>query len=120
MALLSTLKTRFFSGGKPVELMIYVPPETPTGEAVYLSGACEKLGAWNPAGLKLRRIDDGVWRAKVSVPADQPLEFKVTRGSWETVERAADGADRSNIWIDPQALDDGVVRHRVERWSDAG
>ena len=120
MSLLSTLKNRVFGSGKSVELVVYVPSETPAGEAVYVSGACSKLGEWDPSGLRLRQVDRGVWQRRVQLPADEPVEFKVTRGSWDTVEQAADGGDAGNTYVDPNELTDGVIRHRVERWSDAG
>ena len=120
MSLLTAIKNRLFgSNGKSVELVVYVPDDTPIGEAVFVSGACSKLGEWNPTGLRLRQTDRRVWQRRIDLPADQPIEFKVTRGSWETVEQAADGGDACNTRIEPDEFAGGVVRHRVERWSDA-
>ncbi|MEM6656301.1 MAG: CBM20 domain-containing protein [Planctomycetota bacterium] len=120
MSVFSTIKSRLFGSGRSIDLVVYVPPETPSGEAVYVSGACSKLGEWDPSGLRLKQVDHGVWQRRISVPGDQPVEFKVTRGSWETVERAADGGDAGNHWVEPSQLADGVIRHEVQRWVDVG
>ena len=92
MALLRSLTDRFFSSGRRVNIIVKAPKTTPAGEPLYLTGACSELGGWAPNGKRLRQTAVGVWEAKLRVPEDQPIEFKVTRGSWDQVEQHADGS----------------------------
>ncbi len=118
MALLRSLTDKIFPHGKQVSIVVEAPRATPVGESLYLAGACPQLGEWSPTGRKLKQTDVGVWEAKFRVPTDQPLEFKVTRGSWDRVERHADGSETGNHYVDPQSLGGVSVMHRVESWSD--
>ena len=47
---------------------------------------------------------------------DQPIEFKLTRGSWETVEKHADGSERPNRTLTPTR--DATVDVTVAAWAD--
>ncbi|MGK0361529.1 MAG: putative alpha/beta superfamily hydrolase, partial [Bradymonadia bacterium] len=97
-----------------VEFRVRVPDQ-PVAEAVFLTGDAAALGTWDPAGVPLRNVG-GVWTASVSLPAGVPFAFKVTRGSWETVEKGPNGeeiADRDGVAVD------GVVEVEVARWADS-
>lgn len=118
MALLRKLTDKLFSSGQQVSIVVKAPETTPPGETLYLTGACPELGKWSATGRRLRQTDRGIWEARFRVPAGQPLEFKVTRGSWDRVERHADGSDTGNHHVDPASLGEGSVLHTVERWSD--
>src|SRR4051794_30959238 len=65
---------------------VAVPLETAADAEVWLSGNHAALGKWNGAGVKLSRTPDGRYAGSFSVPAGTVLEYKVTRGVWETVE----------------------------------
>lgn len=106
------------SQGREIKIVVHAPEATPSKEKLYVSGACSQLGQWNPVGVPLKQTNRGVWEAKVCVPADQPIDFKVTRGSWEKVERHADGTDTGNHHVEPVQMAD-EIHHTVERWSDA-
>lgn len=102
----------------PVDFVVHVPEGTPSDQKVFISGACWMLGEWTGDGLPLKQVEKGVWRRRVFVPSNQPLEFKVTRGSWDSVERHADGSETGNHYVDPTQFG-GEVFHKVERWADA-
>lgn len=118
MALLRSLTQKLLGNGRQVSIVVIAPAATPSGDKLYVTGACPELGQWDAAGKRLRQTDVGVWETRVRVPADQPIEFKVTRGSWETVEQHADGSDTGNHRVDPEAAAAAPIRHTVERWSD--
>ncbi|MEM6799355.1 MAG: CBM20 domain-containing protein [Planctomycetota bacterium] len=118
MTLLRSLTDKIFASGQQVNIIVKAPKATPAGEKLYLAGACPQLGRWSPTGRALRQTDVGVWEARLRVPVDQPLEFKVTRGSWDRVERHADGSDTGNHCVDPAMLEGQSVLHTVEGWSD--
>ena len=93
----------------------------PGVDAVYLGS---NLVNWNPAdpSMRLSKRPDGRWEIALQKPAG--LEFKFTRGSWDTVEVAPDLTDIVNRRLapaDPSKLKPGerpVVELTVERWAD--
>jgi predicted alpha/beta superfamily hydrolase len=100
-----------------VTFKISVPQSTPQDAKLYIAGDSSALGSWNAAGLKLKKHDK-TYEATVSLPADQTIEFKITRGSWETVEKNADGAELANRIYTPKS--DATVEITVARWADNG
>lgn len=52
------------------------------GEQVYVAGSPAEMGAWNPAGVAMRRVDETHWEAEVELEEEGPIECKITRGSW--------------------------------------
>ncbi len=86
------------------------------GEQVFVTGNQEMLGKWRPDGYPLTRMADLVWQGTVTVPADEAIEFKVTRGAWDTEEVTASGIIPSDSKLKPGG--DTVVRHTVAAWRD--
>lgn len=70
-------------------------PDDATIRTIYATGNAAALGAWDPAAIPLSRESDGRFRARFKAPRGE-LEFKLTRGSWDTVEQRADGRSISN------------------------
>ena len=90
----------------------------PVGEQVFVTGNQDSLGNWAPDGLPLSRTDDNVWAASAIVPAGQTVEYKITRGTWDTEEALDDGSvSAANKVV--TADQDRQVRHEVGRWKDA-
>lgn len=59
---------------------------------VYLTGNQEALANWNPAGVKMTRMNDSTY--SIDLNLQLPAEFKFTQGSWENqieVENAIPG-----------------------------
>lgn len=67
-----------------------------SAEDFYLSGNVKELGEWRPNGLKLNRSDKNVYVAEFSVPAGNRVQYKATRGSWQSVEKDSSGRDIPN------------------------
>lgn len=86
------------------------------GEQVFLAGSADELGRWNPAGLPMTRTDENRWEAVLSLRLAEPLEFKVTRGTWETEEVDAQGCIRANRSLTP--ADQGTIEIQVAGWKD--
>lgn len=120
MALLRTLARKITGRGRTVNIVVSVPDATPPGEKVYVTGACQELGEWCAPGKPLRQTDAKTWEAQICIPKDQDIEFKVTRGSWDTVEQHASGTDTGNHHVAAEVLNGEPVRHVVERWADVG
>lgn len=102
-----------------VRFVVTVPDSTPADGPVYLAGSLPVAGEWKVDGVALQKQPDGTWAVDLDVPAGQTLEFKFNRGTWETVEKNADGSERGNRTF---SADAGISRvdFRVERWADGG
>ncbi|HZH15130.1 MAG TPA: alpha/beta hydrolase-fold protein [Archangium sp.] len=76
--------------------VVAVPGTTPPEDGIWLAGNHEKLGGWNPAGVKLYKAVNSGYATVLSFDPGTSLAFKTTRGSWETVEKSAKGAEISD------------------------
>jgi predicted alpha/beta superfamily hydrolase len=100
-----------------IQFEIHTAAPLSAGEQIFISGDRPELGAWQPDGLPLTRMEDDCWCATLDLPAGAPVEFKITRGSWDAEEALADGRIPTNHVIGSQG--DEVIRHRVYSWKDS-
>lgn len=73
-----------------------VPENTNSFDRLYLAGP---VNGWNPgqANFEFVKGAEGIFSLTVAVPANQTnFEFKVTRGTWASVERDENGSDVPN------------------------
>lgn len=99
-----------------VEMIVSVPDDTPPNLLVHLAGNLPQLGGvWKPDGLPLARRPDGTWHARLSLPRGLTLQYKFTLGSWQSVERDADGKDIANRTLILDA--DRQLPLTVARWA---
>ena len=75
-----------------VQFAIDVPSDTPKNQIIYLSGNVPTLGNWDAAGLALEHKDDGKWHGSAQILSGIGYGFKITRGTWGTVETDAAGS----------------------------
>lgn len=73
-----------------------VPENTPADADIYFAGS---INSWNPAdeAFKLSKLGESSW--EIVLPAmdeGAQIEFKFTQGSWETVEKGANGEEIDN------------------------
>lgn len=97
-----------------ISFELTIPQDTPPGEPLYLVGS---FNGWNPADpqFQLQRVADqatGTWALSTS----HVLEYKITRGSWQTVEKGERGVEITNRVLTPTA--DATVAGRVFEWTD--
>jgi predicted alpha/beta superfamily hydrolase len=102
----------------PIEFAVAVPPETPKDQTIYISGDSSELGSWDAAGLPLHLQDDGKYHTTIQLLSGIPHKYKVTRGTWGTVERGAGGVEIADheFTSDPGSL----VQSTVLTWVDQG
>ncbi|MEM1444730.1 MAG: alpha/beta hydrolase-fold protein [Planctomycetota bacterium] len=101
-----------------VAFVVQPPANTPADQSVYISGNHVSLGSWDAAGLPLERAEDGSFRGTASLLTGIEREFKVTRGSWSTVETSADEEEIDNrIFVAEPGQE---ITINVERWIDNG
>jgi enterochelin esterase-like enzyme len=88
----------------------------PAGAKLFIVGNDEKLGEWDPSAVALGKQDDGSWVGTFAFPAGGRLEYKITRGSWETEAVGADGTVPGNFTLNVQGNE--TVNITVANWRD--
>jgi predicted alpha/beta superfamily hydrolase len=83
------------------ELLIRVPPETPTDAQVFIAGDAPELGPWRACGMPLVRRSEDTFAAEIAVPSGRRLNYLITRGSWRLVESLVGGLERGPRWLTP-------------------
>jgi predicted alpha/beta superfamily hydrolase len=102
-----------------ITFRVQVPQSTPEDAEIWVSGGHPSMGRWDGYGLPAGKQSDGSYAASMAFPVGILLEFKVTRGGWETVEKSATGAEipnRRHTVSRPETLDlvVGAWRDQIE------
>jgi hypothetical protein len=98
-----------------VAFVVTVPPTTPLNDDVYIS---TDASGWNPQAIKLDRIDGQRYRAVRRFASGTKVAFRVTRGSWNSVELGDDGLQASPHQYFTKEVDAQEARVTVFAWSD--
>jgi predicted alpha/beta superfamily hydrolase len=117
----SQADAQFQTRSQPVSVTfnVQVPDTTPKDQVLYLSGSVPALGNWDAAGVPLVRGDDGAYHAKVDgLLNSMDYFYKVTRGTWGTVETDASGKEIANHSF--EASREGKVDLFIAGWIDNG
>jgi hypothetical protein len=88
----------------------------PVGQQVFISGNQKMLGHWRADALPLTRMGENAWSGQAILPVAEIIEYKVTRGSWDTEAVTADGVVPDNHELRPGG--DVTVRHTIAAWND--
>ncbi len=98
-----------------VSVQVTAPSTTPADASLHLAG---NMNGWNPGDpqWQLRRQGDGTWSGQFPLEPGYALQFKVTRGSWETVEKDAKGGEISNRTVEVGPAT--ALRVQVASWRD--
>jgi predicted alpha/beta superfamily hydrolase len=76
--------------------VVAVPSNTPVDASIYVVGNQERIGGWNPGAVPLYKALNGRHAIVLPFATGTSLEYKVTRGSWPTVEKGSQGEEISN------------------------
>lgn len=98
-----------------VAFIVTVPPTTPLNSSVYIS---TDASDWNPQAIKLDRIDGQRYRAVRRFASGTKFAFRVTRGSWNSVELGDDGLEAAPHQYETTEVDAQAARITVFAWSD--
>lgn len=90
------------------ELLVRVPPETPTDARLFLAGSAINLGPWKADALPLTRRGLHTFGASIEIPTNGHLDYLITRGSWRLVESHPAGLERGPRWLRPSATMAGI------------
>ncbi|QDA31540.1 phosphonate ABC transporter ATP-binding protein [Thermococcus indicus] len=98
-----------------VTFIVSVPNYTPENDSIYIAG---DFNGWNPGdeNYRLRKRDDGRWEITLEFREGTGIEFKFTRGSWETVEKGRNGEEISNRHF--TFKENGIYEFTVYHWRD--
>jgi len=98
---------------KKVQITVTVQPQTDPSSVLFLAGS---MNNWNPADTNYRFARAAnVYELKLDLPPGR-YEYKLTRGSWPTVETGEGGKALSNRALDLQT--DTAIRLSVLQWQD--
>ena len=96
-----------------ISIVVTIPPATPAGSDIYLS--TERSG-FNPSEVRMDQLDARRYRLQLRIHDGGRIAFRVTRGSFATIERDARGR------LPPPHLATGhagaTIPITVEAWSD--
>ena len=100
-----------------VDFYVTVPADTAPDATIYLAGNLTELGGWRADGVALNRLDTGEYHAQLELPRGRTLEYKFTKGSWETVEKGTTGEELHNRTMELDG--DKTQRVQVAAWRTA-
>jgi len=91
-----------------------LPPNTPRNAELYLSSS---LNGWMPGDKNYLFQINEQGQPFLALPRKKkPVEFKVTRGNWNTVEVDKYGYDMANRVVNPESVDTLIID--IEDWKD--
>jgi hypothetical protein len=94
---------------------VTVPPTTLFTDSVYIS---TDSSDWNPTAIKLDRVDAYRYRAQRFFASGTKFAYRVTRGTWNSVERGEDNLDPPAHQFFVREVDSLAARVTVYHWSD--
>ena len=80
----------------PLKFRVRVPEGTPPESRLFLAGNTDAMGPWQPDAFPLKQTGPTEYSGEIGLPKGFTLQYKVTRGSWSTVEKTALGGEISN------------------------
>jgi hypothetical protein len=96
-----------------ITIVVTIPPSTPAGSDIYLA---TERSSYNPAEIRMDQLDARRYRLQLPLQEGGRLAFRVTRGSFSTIERDAKGR------LPPPHIVAGkpgaTFNITVEAWSD--
>lgn len=86
------------------------------GESIYIAGNHLKLGNWAPDKIKLENVQDSIWSIKLPFNIGESIQFKFTRGGWDSEALTNDGRVSGNHTINVNA--DTTASFTITKWRD--
>ena len=108
-----------------VTFRVTVPNFTPDDTPVYLVGGFGVAGYpnWDPGApsMAMTETSPGVWEITLNILDGSQIQYKYTRGSWDMVEKQADGfaeVDNRPLTVDYGTDGTQLVEDTVANWRD--
>lgn len=104
-----------------VALTVHVTVPDFTAGTVFIVGNQAEIGNWDPGAVSMNQSGPNTWSIDLSFLDGTEMEFKFTRGNWETVEKEADGnteVPNRQLTVDYGQSGSQVVDLTVANWRD--
>jgi predicted alpha/beta superfamily hydrolase len=88
----------------------------PEGSRLFITGDDDQLGDWDAGAVPLDKQADGSWMKTFVFAAGRRLEYKITRGTWETEAVEVDGTVPGNTVMTVRSNE--TVNIVVANWKD--
>jgi predicted alpha/beta superfamily hydrolase len=86
------------------------------GDTVYIAGNIKEIGNWNPSEVKLNKQNDSTWQRSFNIENGEILEFKFTKGSWQTEALDDEGNLPGNHIL--KVNNDTTLTFKISNWKD--
>jgi len=96
---LITIFTSYTLYAESIELIVKTPFLTSPGDTIYITGNTSTLCHWKVDCLALTHLERNIWKADFDIPNGANVEFKITRGNWESEAADQHGNKLSNMII---------------------
>lgn len=94
-------------------------PAATDSTRIFVTGDHELLGDWNPRAVELHRENSSeLFKRSIKLPKQTSVEFKFTRGSWDTERLLDDGEIPANSHLSLNS--DTTFSLTINRWRDQG
>ena len=105
-----------------VTFRVLAPPGTPPDATLYVPGNIDQLGPWDPAKQAMTNRGNGIWESTITVPDGTDIQYKYTRGTWETVEDWGTivGTANRDVVVDGGITHTMVVEDTATNWGAPG
>ena len=97
-------------------ITIEVMTENHSDRPVYVTGDHSQLGLWNPGIIPLEHQGNDNWRKTFLYPQGRVLNFKLTRGSWDSEAVDTQGDPLENFHFKVES--DSTIQIVIEGWKD--
>ena len=101
---------------KKITIRVLLPATTLNNPSIYVAGNSPMLGNWDPGKIRLVRENDSIWSFSTGAPVGSVLEFKITRGTWDTEALYVDGVIPQNTVV--RVISDTVITLAPLTWND--
>lgn len=88
-----------------------------SNEQIFISGNKPELGNWNPAIIGLEKINDSTYAREFKFNEGEVIEFKFTKGSWDSEALNDNESTPGNIII--KVLHDTSINYRINHWKNS-
>ena len=88
----------------------------PDTVSVFITGNAEEFGGWQPDAVQLKKSGENEWSKEFRIKKGRKLEFKFTKGSWQSEALNPDGSVPNNYSF--QVFSDTVISVQVDLWAD--
>lgn len=103
---------------RDVRITVRVPDGTPGDAAVYIAGNHERMGPWNPGLMRMEKAGPGHYQVTLDLARGFTLQYKYTRGGWDTVEKDDEGREVANREVVVDGDSPILIEDTVASWAD--